>query len=108
MGGPRPPEVVAERNPRGLSAWLRRLSMNVTWAVRAILRRETIVFEIGRPFIMGDRVWICTDVGSRTICAVLRDALIESRDLGPPYSVAESALDRYSMDGCVPLVEDPS
>jgi hypothetical protein len=51
---------------------------------------------------MGERVWICTDVGSRTICAVLLDDLVESGDFGPPYSIAEQVLDNYDMAGCRP------
>jgi hypothetical protein len=69
-------------------------------AIISVCRRETLIFKIGRPFAMGERVWICTDVGSRTICAVLLDDLVMSCDSGPPYSVAEHVLDRYDMDGC--------
>ncbi|HMI85866.1 MAG TPA: hypothetical protein VK550_17335 [Polyangiaceae bacterium] len=68
----------------------------------AVWRRDTMAFEIGRPFTMGDRTWICTDVGTRTICAVLLDDLANSGDTGPPYSVVEHVLDRYDMDGCEP------
>jgi hypothetical protein len=72
------------------------------------MRGETMVFEIGRPFVMGDRVWICTDVGSRTICAVPLDDLEASGDSGPPYSIVEHVLDHYAMDGCRPLPQRAS
>jgi hypothetical protein len=73
--------------------------------VGAIARGECTVFQIGGCFIMGDQVWVCTDVGSRTICAVLLEKLVQSGDQGPPYSIAEYVLDHYDMDGCEPLVE---
>ena len=85
------------------TASIRRLSREWVFlknAVLARLRGDTILFEIGKPFLMGDRVWICTDVGSRTICAVLLDDLLRSGDSGPPYSICETVLDRYDMDGC--------
>jgi hypothetical protein len=77
----------------------------VRCAIISLYHGETIVFEIGRSFTMGERVWICTDVGSRTICAVRLDDLIESGDSGPPYSIAEYVLDHYDMDGCRPLTD---
>ena len=67
---------------------------------------ELKVFEIGKPFVMGDRVWICTDVGRRTICAVLRDALVESGDRCSPYSIVEHVIDAYAMDGCSTLEDE--
>ncbi|MBX3229534.1 MAG: hypothetical protein KIT84_17050 [Labilithrix sp.] len=67
------------------------------------MRRDTIVFEIGKAFIMSDRVWICTDVGTRTVCAVLLDDLLAAPDSGPPYSIAEHVIDRYSMEACQAL-----
>ena len=66
------------------------------------LRGDTFVFEIGKAFTMGERVWICTDVGSRTICAVEFEALLHAGDSGPPYSISETVLDRYDMDACGP------
>jgi hypothetical protein len=68
----------------------------------AAWRGDTMAFEIGRPFTMGDRTWICTDVGTRTICAVLLDELAGSGDTGPPYSIVEEVLDGDDMDGCKP------
>jgi hypothetical protein len=61
-----------------------------------------MVFQIGHCFTMGERIWVCTDVGSRTICAVPLEELVESGDRGPPYAIAECVLDRYDMDGCEP------
>lgn len=81
---------------RGLNSVRRRLSA----AALAIWRQDVIVFRIGHAFTMGDRIWVCTDVGARTICAVPLDDLVSGRDSGPPYSVVEHVIDRYSMDGC--------
>ena len=72
-------------------------------AALARLRRDTVVFEIGKAFIMSDRVWVCTDVGSRTVCAVLLEELLAAGDSGPPYSICENVIDRYSMDACQAL-----
>lgn len=74
-------------------------------AIRAVSRGETMVFEIGKPFLLSERVWICTDVGARTICAVLLDELDASHDRGPPYSIVEHVLDAYAMDGCEPATD---
>ena len=81
--------------------WLSRSWRHLLWAVTAMWRGQTLAFEIGRLFEMGGRLWVCTDVGSRTVCAVPLDDLVESRDLGPPYSIKERVLDRYDMDGCM-------
>lgn len=80
-------------------AFLRELQRAVT----ARWRGQVTRFEIGRAFRMSDLVWICTDVGSRTICAVRLDDLLASGDIGPPYSIVECVIDRYDMDACEPL-----
>jgi hypothetical protein len=49
-------------------------------------------FTIGREFWTETGLWRCTDVGTRTICAIK----IEGNPLnliGPPYSVAECVFD---------------
>lgn len=83
--------------------WLMREWVFLRNATLAWLRRDTVVFEIGKAFIMGDRVWICTDVGTRTVCAVLLEELLAAGDSGPPYSICENVLDRYDMDDCQAL-----
>lgn len=80
-------------------------------------------FCIGQKFYCGDRVWRCTDRGSRTIVAICIDAMeivmysstdkakryrTLSRDEaekqgwfnGPPYAVAESVFDECDLGGC--------
>jgi len=78
--------------------WLMREWALLSNAALARLRGDTVVFEIGRAFMMGERVWVCTDVGTRTVCAVLLEELVASGDAGPPYSICETVIDRYGMD----------
>jgi hypothetical protein len=89
----------AEATPK-VVRWLSREWILLSNAIRARVRRDTVVFEIGKPFLMSDRVWICTDVGRRTICAVRLKDLLRSSDSGPPYSIVEHVLDRYDMEAC--------
>lgn len=53
-GGATPPDL--------RSSWLLHEWMFLRNAALARLRRGTIVFEVGKAFIMSNRVWICTDV----------------------------------------------
>ena len=79
-------------------------------------------FIIGGTFRCGDRIWRCTDIGTRTIVAMCIDDLEvvvsapegpqERRTLseseveaegwlrGPPYAVAEEVFDENDIDGC--------
>ncbi len=75
-------------------------------------------FSIGSEFYTGAGKWRCTDVGSRTIIAIRIDQVTvihsdgkgnttsevvsndESWFNGPPYAVAESVFDEYSIAGC--------
>ena len=59
-------------------------------------------FEIGKVFRMSGREWLCTDVGTRTACAVRYEEYLRACDLGPPYSVAESVIDEHDMRACSP------
>jgi len=59
-------------------------------------------FYIGIEFECGEKMWRCTDIGSRTIVAVcLSD---HPDDLswynGPPYAVAEFVFDEDSILAC--------
>jgi len=61
-------------------------------------------FKIGQEFTCGSRRWRCTDVGTRTICAI---DLTEHPDdpswyNGPPYAVVEDVFDEYDFPGCKP------
>lgn len=95
------PHVRWEKRPK-LVKRLLRLWRHLRNDATAVSRGDTMAFEIGRPFTMGDRTWICTDVGTRTICAVLLDDLAKSGDTGPPYSRVEHVLDGCDMNGCAP------
>ncbi len=57
-------------------------------------------FHIGLEFYMGEVKWRCTDIGTRTICAIKLDKEDASWYNGPPYSVAEYCLDEYDIEGC--------
>jgi hypothetical protein len=76
-------------------------------------------FRIGTLFWCGDRLWHCTDVGSRVIVAIRIDALELNGDApgarriltqdeaeadswfnGPPYAVAEDVFDEDDLKGC--------
>ncbi len=53
-------------------------------------------FFIGLEFWTETGRWRCTDVGSRTICAIKLDG--DPLDWnGPPYTVVEHAFDEYDF-----------
>lgn len=60
-------------------------------------------FRIGCEFLISGDRWRCTDVGTRTVIAI---KLEHEDDLswynGPPYAVAEAALDEYDIEACEP------
>ncbi len=59
---------------------------------------EQSEFVIGLEFWTQAGRWRCTDVGSRTICAIK----LEGDPLdwnGPPYSIVEHVFDEYDFDG---------
>jgi hypothetical protein len=76
-------------------------------------------FRIGGEFRCGGRQWRCTDIGTRTIIAILLDEVKVGSDRpegrrtldrakaeaegwfnGPPYAVGESVFDEYDQKGC--------
>ena len=59
-------------------------------------------FHIGVQFECGEKLWRCTDVGSRVIVAVcLSDHPNDpSWYNGPPFAVAEFVFDEDSILGC--------
>ena len=58
-------------------------------------------FHIGLTFVCGDRRWRCTDVGERTIVAILLNHDDDpSWYRGPSYAVAESVFDEDDQKGC--------
>lgn len=76
-------------------------------------------FQIGTEFRCGDKLWRCTDVGTRTIIAIQIGPHIEIADTGsnrlrrsqieaeaegwfngPPYAVAEHVFDENDISGC--------
>lgn len=65
------------------------------------MRRDE--FRIGTDFIMSGNRWRCTDIGTRTICAIKLDERDASWFTGPPYAVAEFCVDEYDMDACETL-----
>ena len=55
-------------------------------------------FTIGREFWTETGRWRCTDVGTRTVCAIKLDG--DPRDWdGPPYICAEHVFDEYDFGG---------
>lgn len=86
-------------------------------------------FSIGCEFICGDRVFRCTDVGTRVVVAIcVSDTEVSTsvgdipatRPLsrpeaeaagwfdGPPYAVAEIVFDEYDFAACEPVDADKS
>lgn len=57
-------------------------------------------FNIGAPFFTATGVWVCTDKGSRTICAIKVDEHDISWLSGPPYLVVETVFDENDQEGC--------
>ena len=85
-------------------------------------------FTIGREFLCGGRRWRCTDIGTRTVAAILVDPEAEMTFMrkergeepqpytltgaqaaaegwfdGPPFAVVEHAFDEYDLEGCEPI-----
>ena len=58
-------------------------------------------FKIGQEFFSTTGRWICTDVGTRVICAIKKDMEDESWYSGPPYPAAETVFDENDQEGCV-------
>jgi hypothetical protein len=58
-------------------------------------------FRIGLEFFTAAGRWRCTDLGARTIAAILLDQSDESWYIGPPYAVSESVFDEYDQEACV-------
>ncbi|WP_216644621.1 hypothetical protein [Candidatus Thiodictyon syntrophicum] len=55
-------------------------------------------FSIGCEFWTATGRWRCTDIGTRTLCAIKLDG--DPRNwVGPPYSAAESVFDECDMGG---------
>jgi hypothetical protein len=61
------------------------------------MRRDE--FQIGQRFQCGGKEWLCTDVGSRVIAAVLVP-VDPSWLSGPPYALAEEVFDEDDMPAC--------
>jgi hypothetical protein len=57
-------------------------------------------FSIGKEFLCGQRRWRCTDVGTRTIVAIVLDHDDPSWEIGPPYARQEVVFDEYDLVGC--------
>lgn len=59
-------------------------------------------FKIGMEFNTGGGRWRCTDIGTRTICAIKLDRDDPSWYAGPPYAITENVFDEYSLPDCRP------
>ena len=57
-------------------------------------------FDIGAPFFTATGIWVCTDKGARTICAIKVDEHDISWLSGPPYMVAETVFDENDQEAC--------
>jgi len=55
-------------------------------------------FYIGREFWTATGRWRCTDVGTRTICAIKLDGDPKNW-IGPPYAAAEYVFDENDLGG---------
>lgn len=56
-------------------------------------------FKKGEQFFFYDKLWFCTDVGSRVVTGIAMTEL-EGRVETPPYSVPEIVLDEYDQEVC--------
>lgn len=62
-------------------------------------------FEIGADFFMSGHRWRCTDIGTRTVAAILlapewgAGPDVDWR-AGPPYALSEEVLDEYDLPAC--------
>lgn len=59
-------------------------------------------FTIGLYFYTSTGKWLCTDVGTRTICAIKIITTTDYLETCPPYSVVEYVFDEDSILGCSP------
>lgn len=59
-------------------------------------------FAIGKYFTTASGLWLCTDVGTRAICAIKQVYDDPSWMNGPPYAVVEIVFDEYDFGGCHP------
>lgn len=58
-------------------------------------------FHVGMKFYMSGQPWRCTDVGTRTICAIKLDHDHDTSWYdGPPYALNEHILDEYALAVC--------
>ena len=62
-------------------------------------------FKVGLEFTCNGNRWRCTDVGTRTICAICLDEHPDDASwyTGPPYAVAEYVFDENDMAGSRPI-----
>lgn len=64
-------------------------------------------FHIGNPFHCGEKRWRCTDIGTRTVIAIVLDHPDDpSWYNGPPYAVAEMVFDEEDQQACEPIDDD--
>lgn len=62
-------------------------------------------FTIGREFWTETGLWRCTDIGTRTICAIKLEG--DKGDwLGPPYTVMEHVFDEYDFEALYESAND--
>ncbi len=57
-------------------------------------------FKIGLEFYTSSGQWRCTDIGTRTICAIQLNQEDSRKYNGPPYSIPEVVFDEYDFAGC--------
>lgn len=83
-------------------------------------------FQIGSTFVFGERIYRCTDVGTRVVVAIrISDIEVSTSDGGiisthtlsgaeaqatgwfdgPPYAVAEIVFDEDDFEACEPMDE---
>lgn len=63
-------------------------------------------FSIGLEFFTEAGHWRCTDVGSRTICAIKLDEHSPDWHTGPPYAVAEHVFDECDFGALYLVASD--
>jgi hypothetical protein len=78
-------------------------------------------FKIGGAFRCDEKIWRCTDIGTRTIVAIRIDSVEVGSNIpecrrtlshgqaetegwfsGPPYAGVEQVFDEYDQEACTP------
>lgn len=64
-------------------------------------------FYVGMVFRCGEKLWRCTDIGSRVIVAIWMNPVYdETWFRGPPYALAEEVFDEFDFPVCTEVTDE--